>query len=640
MVREHIKLEYQARKTKPLYAATKQDTFLRRLRALFLIHWRINPLLLTLTICYLVAGFLASLLIPPWQSPDEPTHFEYARGLQIGVLEATPEIQQPIIDSFYTFHFWQYRFVETPDERPQSFADLRSGLLLNQTSKTPAYYMLAAQVSNWTDDIVLQLYSMRWLSVLLSSLTIPLVYLAAREVLPSTRMPLALLAAAMVAFLPMYSYIGASVNPDSIGAPLAAATVLCAIRAIRGKQIVLMLGMLLLLAIVTFWARRSAIAIIPWAGLIVGLFAFTWSWRHLPRIAAATVIGGAIIIPLIGVTWPGNVTAAWLPHTEVSTTTYTDRHAYDGHQSLRTINNGTAEQQINLEQALSIPRSRTLAGRTIIFEAMMRSSDEPNIGRVTIVNNKNVAETRVFDATSEWKAIELTYTVPPDTAQLFISLGAQDTGEVLFDHISLYDADTGEQQDVLSNPGGEQVVRWWEEQFASNSVVWYSSRILQAWRDGIYLSPEAFALYPHFLHQMFTSLIGRFGWMNFGLPDSLYLGAGLVYGIFACGLLGVWRRKSGLESTQRMALIALGSLVAMAIITLILEYTPALGPSTFPQGRYLFPVLSAIVVLLVSGLAQIVPKRYDRHTVIVGIMLLVATWLWSWFGIIIPNFYG
>ena len=599
-----------------------------------------NPLLLTLVGFYLVAGFLASLLIPPWQSPDEPTHFEYARGLQVGIVEPTPEVQQPIIESFYTFHFWQYRSVETPDERPESFADLRPGLLLNQTGKTPPYYTLAAQVSGWTNDTTLQLYSMRWLSVLLSSLTIPLVYLVAREVLPPNRMPLALLAAAIVAFLPMYSYMGASVNPDNVGSPLAAATVLCAIRAIRGKQTIVMLGMLLLMAVVTFWARRSAIAIVPWAGLTVVLFAFMWSWRNLPQVAAIAFIGGTIVIPLIGVTWPGNVTAAWLPHTDVSTTTYTDRHAYDGNQSLRTINNGPAEQPINLEQALSIPRSRTLAGRTIVFEAMMRSADEPTTGRVVIVNNNNVAEVRLFDADSTWTSIELTYTVPPDTAQLFISLGAENAGEVLFDNISLHDADTGEYKDVLSNPGGEQVMRWWEERFSSNSVVWYSSRILQAWRDGIYFSPEAFALYPHFLYQMFTSLIGRFGWMNFGLPDSLYLGTGLVYGIFACGLLGVWRRQSGLDSTRRLSLVALGSLVIMAIVTLILEYTPALGPSTFPQGRYLFPVLSAIVVLLVSGLAQIVPKRYDRHTVIVGTILLVATWLWSWFGVIVPHFYG
>lgn len=640
MAREHIKLEYQASKTKPLHTAPTQETFLHTLRAVLSTHWRINPVLLTLMGFYLVAGFLASLLIPPWQSPDEPTHFEYARGLQAGTLEATPEIQQPIIESFYTFHFWQYRFVDTPDEHPQSFAELRPGLLLDQTSKTPVYYTLAAQVSRWTDDTVLQLYSMRWLSVLLSSLTIPLVYLAAREVLPSHRMPLALLAAAIIAFLPMYSYMGASVNPDNIGSPLAAATVLCAIRAIRRKQTIVMLGMLLLLAIVTFWARRSAIAIVPWAGLIAALFAFTWSWRHLPRVASVVIIGGAIVLPLIGVAWPGNVTAAWLPHTDVSTPTYTDRYAYDGDQSLRTINNGTVEQQINLEQALSIPRSRSLAGRTVVFQAMMRSSSEPTIGRVAIVNNNNVAEVRVFDATSTWTSVELTYTVPPDTAQLFISLGAEDSGEVLFDHISLHDADTGEQKDVLSNPGGEQVVRWWEEQFSSNSVVWYSSRILQAWRDGIYFSPEAFALYPHFLYQMFASLIGRFGWMNFGLPNSLYLGIGLVYSVFACGLLGVWRRQRGLESTRRLSLIALGSLVVMAVITLVLEYTPALGPSTFPQGRYLFPVLSAIVVLLVSGLAQIVPKHYDRHTVIVGTLLLATIWLWSWFGVIVPHFYG
>ena len=108
---------------------------------------RAQGLLLALIGCYLAIGLAASLLIPPWQSPDEPTHFEYARGLAIGNTAETPVIQAPIIASFYRYRFWDYRDVPAPNPAPASFSELQR-LLLRQTDKAPLYYWLAAAVSD------------------------------------------------------------------------------------------------------------------------------------------------------------------------------------------------------------------------------------------------------------------------------------------------------------------------------------------------------------------------------------------------------------------------------------------------------------------------------------------------------------
>ena len=85
--------------------------------------------------------------------------------------------------------------------------------------------------------------------------------------------------------------------------------------------------------------------------------------------------------------------------------------------------------------------------------------------------------------------------------------------------------------------------------------------------------------------------------------------------------------------------------LSLVSIGLALTVSPshAFGQScsfnTFPQGRYLFPALAAIAALLVSGLAQWLPARYDKYGIVVALALLIALQAWSWGGVIVPYFY-
>src|SRR2546430_17581338 len=104
--------------SKPKLAIGERDTLaaLRRMLIAILTH----RLLLGLLGYYLVFGLFASLLIPPWQAPDEPVHFEYVRNTQLGVVAESPAVQRPIIASFYTFRFWQYIGKTPPKDVPKS----------------------------------------------------------------------------------------------------------------------------------------------------------------------------------------------------------------------------------------------------------------------------------------------------------------------------------------------------------------------------------------------------------------------------------------------------------------------------------------------------------------------------------------
>ena len=598
---------------------------------------RPHRLLLELVGCYLLIGLGASLAIPPWQAPDEPAHLEYARILQLGASNPAA-VEQPIIASLYTFHFWEQRRIDPPVRVPQSLAapELR---LFRQIDKAPGYYYLAAWVSSWTADPVLQLYSIRWLSVVLSALTIPLAYFTARQLLPPARARLALVAAALVAFLPMYAYIGAAMNPDNLGAPLAAAAILLAVGALRGRRPIPTALGALALAVLAFVARRSTIALVPWTLLALGACVLGWMWQRLARpvALALTTLGGGVA--LMAIAWPGDAAAGWYAVGPPWGATRSARFAYEGTHSLR-IAYAAGVQQATLVHSLPDPRVRALLGRQVLLDAAVRTADGTVRGYLALERDTASAAVAPFVATPRWQHVQLSYTVPITTQHLYITLAAASPGELFFDRIRLLDGQTARPAVQLSNESAEQPFLWWQQRRADRRVVQYVTRIIQVARDGVYSSSEARALYPLFLYQLFSSLYGRFGWMHFGLSDSFYLAVGLACAVLLSGLGRARRRASGLEAGQRRALAWLALLVLMAVATLLLEYTPYLNARTYPQGRYLFPVLPAIACLLVSGCAQLLPARWDGHGALAAVGVLIALDLWSWAGVIVPFFYG
>jgi hypothetical protein len=589
--------------------------------------------------CYLAIGFSASLLMPPWQSPDEPAHFEFARSQRFNTTAELPEIQQPIIDTFYDFRFWQERGRPPPETPPEAFSQIPR-LIIRQISKAPLYYDLAAVVSSWTNDTILQLYSMRWLSIVLSSLTIPLVYLTAREVLPPERRRMALVAAALVAFLPMYSYIGASVNPDTLGAPLAAAAVLLATRGMRRLNPAAALAGVVL-AVLAFWVRRSAIALLPWTLLVALICVLVWLWRRQPRTTPrATILAASIcsvVAMLAAILWPGDLASGWGRVGTPWGATISNQHAYEGRHSLR-IARATDAPPAALVQPLTIPQMRYLAGRTITFEAVVRS-DTPLNGQIGLQTIEAPVVLVDFQAGDEWQRVRFMYDIPTPVPDMYWMLVNHGTGQLFVDDLTLTADGVSTTVLRVGNESGEQSQFWWEQYVANRSATWQFLRILQAWRDGAYVSEDAFRLYPYFIRQLATSLVGRFGWMSLSLNQPvLHIVHAIVAVLLLC-VVGAWRRTSGVEPGQRAALALLALLIVLAILALFLEYTSFFTQVTYPQGRYLFPVLGALATLLTSGLAQLTPRRFERVGILVSCGLMMALLVWSWAGVIVPHFY-
>lgn len=272
--------------------------------------------LLWIALLGLLNGLLWSALVPPWQAPDEPKHFEYIRLLAEGdrlVAFATedeaadPELQRWIIDSMDAQRFWWYGHAPgydpaAPDPR---FRDLwPDGSHTAFYRSSPAYYALAARLQ--PEDRLLGLYAARLLGVLLLVPTIFFTGWAARELFPDE--PLVRYGApAFVALHPMQAFLAGGVNNDALVNLLATFVAFLLARLMaRGWQpargILLILGLLAAILV-----KRTAIWLLPTL-----ILAFLASLAARSRRPAVALGGGlALLLALAAGGWRWLMGGGW-----------------------------------------------------------------------------------------------------------------------------------------------------------------------------------------------------------------------------------------------------------------------------------------------------------------------------------------
>ncbi|MDP8275402.1 MAG: glycosyltransferase family 39 protein, partial [Candidatus Euphemobacter frigidus] len=177
--------------------------------------------LLIIVSASLVLGIIYIIIIPPWQSPDEPTHFEYVKVLAAGdppwAPHPRPEIQERIIVSLDRYDYWRYVLVEKPSPLPSTFKETPFLFIApSQIGKNPPlYYWLASRVLRLSTNLSIEAeqYRLRALSLLFSILTVGFVWACAGEIFGRSS-PIAPAAAGIAALLPQFMVIGTSVSPD------------------------------------------------------------------------------------------------------------------------------------------------------------------------------------------------------------------------------------------------------------------------------------------------------------------------------------------------------------------------------------------------------------------------------------------
>lgn len=226
-----------------------------------------------LFILALAHGALYAAITPPWQAPDEIAHFEYAVLLgqlrhPLWIENASPALEQAIIQSLYEYHAWAYMGLAAPATPPARLADVPFyGHSRTLTRFSLSYVLYAAAGLPFTGaGVIAQLYAMRAVSVILSALMVALTYQLARLVEP--RAPaLAWGSALFVLLLPQHAFITSAVSDGVLAELLATVTIYGVVRVWRDGATGRWLALIALSAVGALSSKTTAIFLVPLLGL-------------------------------------------------------------------------------------------------------------------------------------------------------------------------------------------------------------------------------------------------------------------------------------------------------------------------------------------------------------------------------------
>jgi 4-amino-4-deoxy-L-arabinose transferase-like glycosyltransferase len=249
------------------------------------------PLLLIILI-YILIGLLYVQLVPAWQAPDEPAHYNYIRQLAAGNL---PVMEPGDYDQTYINEIvFEEAFAPGYSIEPLSYEDWQP----------PLYYLLQTPLFFAGEG---SFTTMRILSLLLGAGTVMLTYAIALRIAP-TEQWLALTAAIFVAFLPQHLAMMTSINNDVLAELLIATSLYLIIdtglpdaRHVPTK--LLLLGVILGLGFLT----KASVYPLAIVIFLVLLWRNWGDWQTLLR------AGLLVFIPafLLGMLWWGRNTAVY-----------------------------------------------------------------------------------------------------------------------------------------------------------------------------------------------------------------------------------------------------------------------------------------------------------------------------------------
>ncbi|HOO77850.1 MAG TPA: hypothetical protein PLI51_01225 [bacterium] len=160
-------------------------------------------------------GCALILAVPPWQAPDEPTHFVYIRAQRGGGDFDPARLEEEIIRSMDGYRWWELVGARRPAVLPGRFFDapfLRAAP--SQMRKNPRlYYLLASRVLFLPGGASLEggLYLLRFFSLGLTLLSAAAAWAAVSRVFPERELALG---AASAVLVPQYLLIGTSVSVE------------------------------------------------------------------------------------------------------------------------------------------------------------------------------------------------------------------------------------------------------------------------------------------------------------------------------------------------------------------------------------------------------------------------------------------
>jgi hypothetical protein len=263
----------------------------------------------------LVRGLIYAAVTPPWQSPDETGHFEYAWLIaHLGRLptrqDISPSFEQDLIDSLYQWRYGQLIGRPLPEQMPVRIHNLPEGTFVRRSRTvlqeriSSAYVWMALFI--WPArgrDLLVQLYAARLASVVLGLGIVWMAWRIFQGVLPRQRW-LVVAMTAFVVFLPQHTFINASAGDGTLAALAACVVIYGWLRLFRGPvrrvDVILVLGG----TVVGLTAKGTVLFLVPFDLLALGLLTLTRPQStSRPKRWVYLVSGCVLIVLLAGIAW-------------------------------------------------------------------------------------------------------------------------------------------------------------------------------------------------------------------------------------------------------------------------------------------------------------------------------------------------
>jgi hypothetical protein len=553
-------------------------------------------------------------LVPLWQAPDEPAQFEYAAlvarlGRVPTASDIDAELDAQIGESLARHRFYEYLQGETPDPPPPTFSAARERFFMPRQvgGDPPLPYLLGAALLSALPlrSVEAQLLALRLLGSVWVVGAALCAYAAGRALSDDRRVALG--AGLLVALQPMFAFIGGAAGNDGLANLCGATTCCAALLAINRpawrRPAVAALALLLPLGLLVKTTLLPAALLLFALGL--GVTALRAA-RLVPQPALRVSLGGALLLagaalvagvlagdrtPDLAADWHGTTAASYAPRVDAAPAT--------GRPAL-VVHPGKVALQALPDVAAEWTQDHELA-----FSSRVWSPDGATGWTVIDFGVDMVAVP--FAATGAPTPVLAKALIPKYCPYIHVALFV-DTGTLYADEL----AATSARQpglNVLANADatGAAVRPGSLSAFASEYLRLRELR--WAWHSGQLFAPMP--LGPVLARIFFASFWGQFGWMSVPLVgDTPWEGALLL--ICAVGLLGalVWACGPGAIARQRWSVgLLLALLAAGALLVLLNAYTQP-RQQIVQQGRYLFPALVPLALLLALGWRALVPPRW------------------------------
>jgi len=638
--------------------------------------WQRESLWLFLLLVYvLIRGFLQVAVVPPWQHPDEPTHFEYVRLIaEKGHLPEPGDYSLPmrreIAASMFQFDFWP------SDKKPpfgQLLSDTPPGIGISELRHPPLYYALAA-LTQWPvmhASVEMQLYAGRLLGVIALTATIPIAYWLLRTLFPERRL-IYLGVPVCLAFLPPYVDQMTSVNNDVLTTPLFSLFLLVLVLLVRDGLSWQRLGLTIGFLTLALMTKTTTIIGIPTLIVALPLAIFRRPWGKRIWVAIG---GGILVTGLVSLQW-GDA-AGWYKFggSELQRSQSRARLATPVGRDALYVEDLSEKEAHYLYQELPLDQGEALMGKPVTLAGWVRSAEPSEeiapVGYFSLYDGQVRHEWPV-EASLAWAFHTFTATITSGARGIAVGLhpylkGNRKTGAFYVTGLTLvegegwpehrpptWDDDQAERGtwgdrsfvNLLHNGTGHRSMlslrpAWGGSR--SEYLRWDQAKVLQSaleWRRTGWFSRLV-------VTNLYQGFWGRFSWNQVALPNWWFwllliptVAGGI--GILRLFLREFWSKRALLERWQQRALVLLAVAFVLAWINAWLRGHPLFfAQYRFVSGaRYTFLVEVVSVMFLLMGILEWWPKRWQLPVLRFCMAAMLLLDIVSWLGVIVPYYYG